>query len=207
LGAAASRAFPVTVIDDGDTVRITPVFSPRGWLPDESLWDLPRLTALIDSAGTTVRVQLLTYRTTDRDGRFFEDLEAALRRAAARGVSVQLLLSDWCMRAGTIEGLQSLEPLPNVEVRLMTIPQWSGGFVPYARVAHAKYLVVDGRRAWIGTSNWERDYFLASRNVGLILESRSIGAALDRFFLDGWNGPYAKPVDPCGKYQPPRIGE
>ena len=207
---AAADVFPLPLIaGDGsrDTLWVTPVFSPRDWLPAGARWDLPELVEMIDGARTTVRVQLLTYRATGRDGDSFEALESALRRAAERGVSVELLLSDWCKRAGTIEGLQSLEPLPGIAIRLVTIPRWSGGFIPYARVIHAKYLVVDGREAWIGTSNWEWDYFYASRNVGVRVQGRSLAERLDRFFLDLWNGPYAAPVDPHAGYTPPRIGE
>jgi phosphatidylserine/phosphatidylglycerophosphate/cardiolipin synthase-like enzyme len=197
--------FPLSLLCEGDTVRVTPAFSPRDWLPDESLWDLPQIVRLIDTAEKSVRVQLLSYRAVGRDGSYFDDLESALRRAAARGVEVRLLLADWCKRAGTIEGLQSLEPLPGIEVRLVTIPPWSGGPIPYARVIHAKYLVVDGRRAWLGTSNWEKSYFHTSRNVGLVIEGGRIPAHLDRFFLDGWESPYASPVDPCAVYEPPVI--
>ncbi len=203
---AGGYPFPVAVPLGGDTVRVTPVFSPRGWLPDESLWDLPRLVELIDSARSTVRLQLLTYKSTGRS-EYFDTLETALRAAAARGVAVQLLLSDWCKRSGTIEGLQSLEPLPGIEVKLVTIPPWSGGFIPFARVVHSKYLVVDEDKAWIGTSNWEKDYFHRSRNVGLIVQGRGIAGTLNRYFLDGWTGPYATAVDPCASYTPPRIGE
>ncbi len=199
--------FPLSLLCDGDTVRVTPALSPRGWLPDESLWDLPQIVHLIDTAEKSVRVQLLSYRAVGRDGSTFDDLESALRRAAARGVEVQLLLADWSKRAGTIEGLQSLEPLPGIEIRLVTIPPWSGGHIPYARVIHAKYLVVDGHRAWLGTSNWEKSYFVTSRNVGLVIEGGRIPPRLDRFFLDGWESRYASPVDPCADYEPPVIGE
>jgi len=203
----SADAFPLRVGEGAESFSITPVYSPAELAPDPRLWDLPRMTALIDGAKNTVRIQLMTYRMTSRDGDYFEVLENALRRAAARGVKVQLLLADWCMRKGTIEGLQALEPLANVEVKLVTIPQSDLGFVPYARVAHAKYLAVDGRAAWIGTSNWERDYFHASRNVGLVIEGGALPRQLDAFFLDGWNGPYAKAVDPCATYTPPRIGD
>ena len=201
-----SHTFPERVIQDGDTLAVAFVASPKSLVAD-ALWDLPRLEALVDSARETVRVQLLTYRAAGRDSTYFEGLETALRAAAARGVHVQLLLADWCKRAGTIEGLQSLEPLPNIEVKLVTIPEWSGGFVPFARVIHAKYLVVDARRFWVGTSNWERDYFYNSRNVGLIVDGATLARRLDRFFTDNWNRPYATPVDPCAHYQPPRISE
>lgn len=196
--------FPAVVVEAGDTLRMTPVFSPRDWVP-EAAWDLPRIVHLIDEARRSVRVQLLTYRTTGRDSIYFGDLEDALRRAAARGVHVQMLLADWSKRPGTIEGLQSLQSLPHVEVKLVTIPPWSGGFIPFARVIHAKYLVVDGRAFWVGTSNWEKDYFFRSRNAGLIVEG-PLAERLERFFLDNWNGPYAYDVDPCTTYEPPHIG-
>ena len=195
-----------------ESVEVLPVLSPRGWIPeasedDDALWDLPRLVALIDGADRHVRVQVMSYGTVDREGRYFDTLETALRRAAARGVRVHLLVADWSKRKKTIVGLQSLQILPGITVKLVTIPRWSGGFVPYARVIHAKYLVVDGRSAWIGTSNWERDYFHQSRNVGLIVEGATFAARLERFFDDLWESPYATVVDPCAAYEPPAIGK
>ncbi|MCA1665757.1 MAG: phospholipase D-like domain-containing protein, partial [Myxococcales bacterium] len=189
MHAHAGAHFPVVAGEGKARVELTPVASPSGWLPDESLWELPRLVALVDGARRTVRVQLLTERC--------DELEAALRRAAARGVSVELLVSDWCKRKGCVEGLQRLAVVPNVQVAFITIPPWSGGFVPYARVAHAKYLVVDGDRAWVGTSNWERDYFYKSRNVGLIIAGGTLPARLDAFFDDNWKSAYTTAVDPA----------
>ncbi|MCK4414225.1 MAG: hypothetical protein KAY32_11820 [Candidatus Eisenbacteria sp.] len=197
-----------TVVHIGDApVRAAIVASPREWLPPGLAWDLPVILRMIDGAEATARIQLLSYRTVGRDGTYFDTLESALRRAAARGVRVEMLLADWSMRRGTIEGLQSLQALPGITVKLVTIPLWSGGFVPYARVIHAKYMVVDGRAAWIGTSNWERDYFYASRNVGLVIEGAAFAGQLEGLFRDGWEGPYAHEVDPCASYRPPRIGE
>jgi phosphatidylserine/phosphatidylglycerophosphate/cardiolipin synthase-like enzyme len=201
------RSFPVGVGRDADAVRVTPVFSPLGWLPDEGLWDLPRILGLIESARRTVRVQLLTFKTQVWNGDDWTDLEDALRAAAGRGVTVQLLLADWCKRRGTIETLQALQRVPEVEVRLATVPQDPAGFVPYARVVHAKYVVVDGERAWIGTSNWERSYFYESRNAGLILEGTALAGTLEAFFRGGWTSDYAVPVDPDATYAAPRIGE
>jgi len=207
----AIQDYPVVVSkgeeESAEPITVTPALSPATWLPDGRLWDLPQILRLIDQAEETVRVQLLTYRAVGRDGDYFAKLESALRRAAARGVRVEMLLADWSKRRGTIEGLQSLQVLPGIEVRLMTIPPWSGGFIPYARVIHAKYLVTDGRAAWLGSSNWERGYFHASRNVGLVISGGAIPPRLDRYFARNWESEYTETVDPCRGYTPPRIGE
>ncbi|HEV8630910.1 MAG TPA: phospholipase D-like domain-containing protein [Thermoanaerobaculia bacterium] len=198
--------FPVRMGDGAGATTVTLVASPRDWLPDESLWDLPRLVQVIDGARSTVRVQLLTYRAMAR-GEYFDTLESALRRAAARGVQVELLVAHWSQSKGNIEGLQSLEAIPGIHVRLLTVPPWSGGFIPFARVNHAKYLVVDGSHSWIGTGNWESDYFYRSRNLGLLIDGAQVGEQLERFFASGWTSPYSAEVDPCRHYEAPRVAE
>jgi phosphatidylserine/phosphatidylglycerophosphate/cardiolipin synthase-like enzyme len=176
------------------------VASPKDRLPGGIEWELPKLVAAIDSATAQIHVQLLTYRAGD-----WAELEAPLLEAAARGVHVELMLADWSKRAKTIGGLQKLASVPNVEIRLVTIPIASRGFIPFARVIHAKLLVVDGSRAWLGTSNWEREYFYDSRNVGLWIDDATVAARLDRFWQTGWRSTYAIRVDPGTPYEPPRI--
>jgi phosphatidylserine/phosphatidylglycerophosphate/cardiolipin synthase-like enzyme len=202
-----SVGFPVALAVGGaDSVRITPVFSPGGWLPRPELWDEPRLVELLDGARREIALQLLTYSPVS-DGRYYERLENALRRAAARGVSVRILLSDWVKRPRTLPFVKSLGLVPSVAVRLVTIPESSGGFIPYARVAHAKYVLVDRARGWIGTSNWEEDYFTRSRNAGVVFDGGSTGETLHAFFETGWNSPYADDLRPEVEYAAPRISE
>jgi phosphatidylserine/phosphatidylglycerophosphate/cardiolipin synthase-like enzyme len=168
---------------------------PQGLIPDENSYELPKLLRLIDSARKSVRVQLLTYSETPL-------LSEALRHAAARGVTVQLLVSNWELRPKTKAALAALE----VERKILSIPEAASGFIPFARVAHAKYCVVDGERGWVGTSNWEPDYFEKSINVGLIFDggSSEIPRQLERMFLRNWNSRYAKPFDEA--MAPPKIG-
>ena len=167
--------------------------SPRGWLPDEAMWELTALLRWIDGATRTIDVQLLTYKPAMRDGSPFRDLDDAIRRAAGRGVQVRLLVSSWGAKD---EGLSKLahDLHPPSEVRILTIPAWSGGDIPFARVAHAKYAVFDGSRAWVGTSNWEGDYFLKSRNVSVFVEGAPFATPLDGVFTDGWGSKYAAPL-------------
>lgn len=218
-GAAPLTAEPaasVTAATDrlltarGDTVAVTLAASPPAALPAGVPWDWPLLEAAVDSARARVRLQMLSYSPAERGGAYWDRLDAALRRAGARGVKVQVILSNWAKRKSSLPWIRSLAAVPNVEVRFTNIPEAASGFIPYARVEHAKYLVADDDVCWVGTSNGSRDYFHESRNVSLFCRGRpgqGVARDLIAFFEAGWNGPYAEPVSPCGEYAPPRIGE
>ncbi|HOW27162.1 MAG TPA: phospholipase D-like domain-containing protein [Elusimicrobiota bacterium] len=196
---------PTTIsLDMGDrVVPVTPVFSPKGYLPNANGWDEPVLRRLIDGAVSEVNVQVLTYSTKGR----FKELDDALQRAAKRGVKVRLLCSDWCKKPPKIDDLKILSLFPNIEVKMCTIPEYSAGFIPHARVSHCKYMTVDGKIVWIGSNNWEKDYFYKSRNAGVVVEDGLIAREAQSFFDNMWNSEYSYPVDVDTEYAPPKVGE
>ncbi|MDI6782918.1 MAG: phospholipase D-like domain-containing protein [bacterium] len=199
---------PIRLIEPSNQmVEFTPVYSPTGLIPDESLWDEKKIIELIDTAKQEVVMQVLTYNPSVKGGGYYAELDTALRRAAARKVNVKLIISDWAKRKPQIDYLKSLAVIPNIEVKLSTIPQWSGGYVSYARVDHSKYLVVDSTKSWVGTSNWEKGYFYDSRNVGVIVNNNLISSLLEQIFMKSWDGPYTYFVKPDEEYIPPKIGE
>lgn len=182
--SVATVEFP-TSLESGD---VTLAASPEKKLPEGASWDLSRLVAHIDQAKERVAVQVLTY-----DAARFTQLDDALRRAAERGVAVRVLVSDWSTATGTsqLTSLQALAEVSNVEVRVITVPPWSGGDVPYARVAHAKFAVFDEEAAWIGTANWESSFFQISRNLSVFVEKTPIVSRLGHVFDDDWQSPYS----------------
>ena len=200
-----AHSVTATVTFGDQAVRATLVASPKGWLPPGVGWDLPELIALIDSAKVRVRVQLLSLHLKERKGGQIDGLVAAMRRAGERGVQVQMLLSHWMRRRSRIVDALKLQAIAGVTVRLLEVPASSEGFVPFSRVIHAKYAVVDGQRAWLGTSNWSWGYFHKSRNVGLLVDGAPFAGALDRVFERAWSHPGAATVDPAVTYEAPRI--
>ena len=198
-GASAELRSPY-----GEPTRATLVASPRGLLPEGQPFDMPKLAAALLGANETIQMQFLTYRLVGRDGSTYDELQVPLLAAARRGVRVQLLVADWGKRPGTVDGLQALARVPNVEVRFVSIPEASTGFVPFSRVAHPKYLVVDGTTAWVGTSNWEASYFESGRNVGVLLEGGGLPARLSAWFRANWESGYTETVDPDATYTAPR---
>ena len=186
---------------------ITPVFSPKGLLPNDALWDLPHIIKRIEGAKQRVWIQVMTFKLKDWDGEVFHELQDPILAAAKRGVDVRLLVADWGKRRGTIEGLQALAATEGIEVRMTTIPEHSSGHIPFARVIHAKYMVVDQDKAWLGSSNWERGYFYEGRNVGVLLDGASGVTPLADFHQSLWQSPHTYEVDPTATYEAPNFGE
>jgi phosphatidylserine/phosphatidylglycerophosphate/cardiolipin synthase-like enzyme len=198
---------PFVLIEGEDTLKYYPTFSPTGYIPDESLWDEKQLVSLIDNAKAEIYFHVLTYSPVAKKKDYYEVLDNALRRAATRGVKVHVMCADWCKRKPTIDYLKSLSVVPNIEVKLSTIPEWSGGYIPFARVDHSKFLVVDDHFSWIGTSNWEKSYFYNGRNIGVVVENKTVNKILKKIYLNNWNNSYSYSLKPEIEYTPPKVGE
>jgi phosphatidylserine/phosphatidylglycerophosphate/cardiolipin synthase-like enzyme len=190
-----------------DTVRIAPAWSPPEFSPDRMHWDLDRIVALINRAKQDISVQLLIYAVEAR-GLRDTTVDDALRQAAARGVKVRLLVSDWQAGGKGMAATQSLAQVPNIEVRMMTIPELKDGtYIPFARVQHCKFMVVDGEAMWIGTSNWDPSYWSSSRNVSVSLWNRGLAQEVLATFNRSWTDPGAAKIDPNQTYEAKVRGE
>ena len=204
--AEASGQWFKMQLTGGETVRFYLTGSPADLLPAGMRWDETAIVELIDSAKQQISIQLLSYSPLQRKT-YYARLDQALRRAATRGVSVHLLVSDWCQRPDEIPYLKSLAVWPGISVKLSTIPQWSGGYISYSRVEHCKYMIVDDQMVWLGTSNWKRDYFYDSRNVALVVQSHTLNQLLRQVFAKSWDGEYSWLVRPEATYTPKFYGE
>ena len=187
---------------EGPRPALELVASPLAITPPSVRPALNALLEILKQAQERVRVQLLTYSPVSGKTRHWPLLDNALRAAAVRGVKVQLLVSDWNLDRPAVDHLKSLALVPNLEIRIASIPEASSGHIPFARVIHSKYMTVDGGLLWLGTSNWSEDYFTESRNLELILRDRSLAAQGDRIFERLWNSRYASALDPAKSYAP-----
>jgi phosphatidylserine/phosphatidylglycerophosphate/cardiolipin synthase-like enzyme len=191
----------------GDSARVTPTASPLRLLADSSMWDESHIVALMDEARTEVLCQFLAFSPVGRDKSFYGTLEAAMKRAALRGVKVRLIVSDWGKDRPTVDYLKSLSCFPGIEVKFSEIPEWSGGYVSFARVEHCKFVIADDRAFWLGTSNAEKSYFTTTRNVGAVVQSAGLTAQIRTVFFKSWNGPYTSLIRPEATYTPREHGE
>ena len=176
--------------------------SPEGYLPPgvpSSERELPRLLA---EAKEEICVQLLEYSPLNRDKTFYPVIDNALRSAQARGVKIKLVVSHWNTAKPAVDHLKSLSLLPGVEVRILKIPEAKEGFIPFARVNHSKFMVIDKGIAWIGTSNWSGGYLDKSRNVELVVRDVAMAKRLKGVHDQLWNAAGAIELD--AEYSLPR---
>jgi phosphatidylserine/phosphatidylglycerophosphate/cardiolipin synthase-like enzyme len=191
---------PPTARPDVELVASPPFLTPRSIRPG-----VEALVELLGQARQTVRVQMLTYSPISGQDHYWPVLDDALRAAAVRGVKVRLMVSDWVLGGRALPHLKALTLIPNLEVKVVSIPEAKEGHIPFARTVHSKYLVVDGTQLVLGTSNWEESYFMESRNVELIFRDSPLASQATGIFDRLWNSRYAFTLDPAKTYERRKV--
>lgn len=183
-------------------VASPPTMLPAGVVPSET-----ELVHLIGGAQGEVRITLLDYYPLYRDKKtYYAVIDTALRTAAARGVKVKLLVSHWNLGKPAVDHLKSLSLVPNVELKIATIPEAKEGKIPFARVLHSKTMVIDDKIAWIGTSNWSGGYFDKVRGVELVLNDEKMAKRVAALHEQLWGSSYSVKIDPAKDYPAPNKG-
>ena len=164
------------------------------------------LARLIGTAQNEVAVVLLDYSPLSfgRPRRFYPPIDNALRDAAVRGVKVKLLVSHWSTDKPEIDHVKSLSLLPNVEVRVITIPEAAEGPIPFSRTVHSKFMVVDGKTLWLGTSNWAGGYLDDSRNLEVVVKDEALAKEAGAVHDQLWTSSYTQALDIGKDYPKPR---
>lgn len=174
-------------------VKLYPCFSPYLLTPKGYSWEETELLRLINKASEKLYIQIYSYSvTTGKES--YEKIDRALKKAAIRGVDVKIIVPDWVTDRKYFNDIKELSKTKGIEIKISSIPPFSGGFIPYARVEHCKYLVVDENISWISTSNWEKSYFYNSRNASIVIQNDKINNELTELFLKDWNGKYTEYV-------------
>lgn len=150
--------------------------------------------AMIRSAA--LRIDLAHFYVFNAPGSALEPILQALESAGARGVGIRLLLSDKMLPndPGTVSRLRRI---PGLELRIFDLKQVSGG------ILHAKYMVVDGKEAFLGSQNFDwralehiHELGLRTTDPALVSPLQSIFDTDWRFALDG-----SRPTRTAGRPQ------
>lgn len=177
-------------------------FGPKKLLFKGFSIEVDELLSLIKNAEKSISAQIMSYAITDYDKSRWKKLDKALRKAAKKGIKIKLIFADWAMKPKTDADIKSLAKVKNISIKISTIPQDKGGFIPYSRVDHCKYMLVDNKISFISTSNWGKSYFYSSRGAAVIIKGKNSAKVLKDIFNISWKGPYVKDLDINKAYKP-----
>ena len=184
------------------------VASPPDFLPADVISSEVELPRLLKEAKEEVRAMVLTYSPTDHDKSYYPLIDNAIREAASRNVKIKLLVSNWNQFHPGIDYLKSLSLVPGVEIRIVAIPQRKDEFVEFGRVVHSKTMTIDGKIAWVGTSNWSGGYLNKTRNLEVVMREERMATRLAALHEQLWNSSYAAKIDVNKDYpKTPRTKE
>jgi phospholipase D3/4 len=203
----ATATDPVLLDSGSDHPLIAfPAFSPPSLMPHWVSAEQPALVHMIEASQHTLSIQVMTLSAIRQYGPkgWWPEVDTALRDAAARGVQVRIIVADWALHEPMQAYLKSLSVLPNITVKFSQVPLSSRGFIPYARVEHAKYAVADDRSVYIGTGNWEWSYFNNTVDASVFVQGEGPAKTLERIFDRDWNSPYVTTLEPGKDYPPAR---
>ncbi len=143
--------------------------------------------AMIRTAKSSV--EAAEFYVTSRPGSALEPVLAELERAGARGVKVRFLLSAKMLDQDPTS-LARLRRIPGAEVRTFDLAGVSRG------ILHAKYFVVDGQAAFLGSQNFDWRALEHIHELGIqTTDSRIVGPLARLFALDwGFAGSHQLPA-------------
>lgn len=129
--------------------------------------------------GARRTLDIAEFYLSSEAGEALEPVIAAVLAAGRRGVRVRIL-SDAGMAGTYPETLALFRGKPGIETRLFDWRKLTGG------ILHAKYLVVDGREAYVGSQNFDWRALRHIQETGLRIRSPLFAAALERIFAADW---------------------
>lgn len=181
------------------------VASPPSLNPENIRGALVALKGLLKMAKNTVRIQVMEYSTFayGSSTQMWTELDDSIRAAARRGVKIEFIVSHWNTARPAIESIKSLSLEKNIELRICTVPDLPSGHTPFSRVIHSKYMIIDDSILWVGSSNWSKNYFDATRGVEMIMRRPDLAAAAARMFSTVWSAPYTVGIDVNRAYPKP----
>ena len=129
--------------------------------------------------GARTSVDAAEFYVTSRLGSALEPVLAELEKAGTRGVKVRLLLSSKMLDQDPAS-VARLRRIPGAQVRSFDLAGVSRG------ILHAKYFVVDGREAFLGSQNFDWRALEHIHELGVRTSDARIVTRLTELFAVDW---------------------
>jgi phosphatidylserine/phosphatidylglycerophosphate/cardiolipin synthase-like enzyme len=153
-------------------------------IPEGTALSLPGLRQAKDVwpemiANAKSQIEIAQMYISGSPGRALEPVVQALEAAGNRGVKIRFLL--WIGMKDTDKAtVARIQAIPNLTLALYDISKVTGG------ILHAKYWIIDGKRIFVGSQNFDWLSLEEIHETGVLVESESIAARLETIFEHDW---------------------
>lgn len=155
--------------DEASSQRARPVWTGPGATGDQRLTAAVLHELIASARHRILLVSFAAYTLTD--------VAADLKLAVERGCTVDVVFETEADSAGTYAAPKS-HPFQGIEsIRRW---RWPGSYREPGAVLHAKLLVVDGRRALVGSANLTHRALTANLEVGVLVRDPDVAWQLEK---------------------------
>jgi hypothetical protein len=116
-----------------------------------------------------------------KPGEPLDGVMEALEKAGARGVKIRFTLETKMLRASDTATIDRLKKIKGLELRVFEF-----GKLGTQGIVHAKYFVVDGKAAYVGSQNFDWRSLKHIHETGLRITDKKIVSQIESIFAQDW---------------------
>ena len=135
---------------------------------------------LINSANSSIDIEGFYFNSLAKTA-FSEDILYNLKKKAESGIKIRIVLEAKMKGSALKNGLSILENYPNVTIR------YNNYFDKMNGIVHAKLIIVDSKRFYMGSHNLDWIAFQLNHELGVIVDSPELSKELQKVFEADFN--------------------
>lgn len=143
--------------------------------------DLPRTLnvwlKMINEAKESIDIE--TFYFANEKGKPLEQIIAALKDAAGRGVIVRIIV-DSGFYSKNDKSVDELEGIKNITIKKIPLSNLAGG------VMHAKYFIADNTNVFSGSQNFDWRALIHIHEIGIRVKNKDMGRTFSELFETDW---------------------
>lgn len=143
--------------------------------------DLPRTLnvwlKMINEAKESVDIE--TFYFANEKGKPLEQIIAALKDAAGRGVIIRIIV-DSSFYSKNDKSVDELEGVKNISIKKIPLSNLAGG------VMHAKYFIADKINVFSGSQNFDWRALIHIHEIGIRVKNNDMGRTFSELFETDW---------------------
>ncbi|MGK5085995.1 phospholipase D-like domain-containing protein [Bdellovibrionota bacterium FG-2] len=126
-----------------------------------------------------VTIDIAQFYVTNQADSALELTIQELEKAGSRGIKIRFLI-DSVMLSQDPLSLERLKKIPGLTFRVLNLKKITGG------ILHAKYWIIDGKRIFIGSQNFDWRALEHIHEMGALVESLALAFQLTQIFEADW---------------------